>query len=317
LLNDSVRGRPHRGLFQVVLGSFQLFARLGDRRVLSFFGHCGAFQFGLVQLGVGLDQGQVGHGGSAHIGIQLFFRHGAGGGQFPTPLQLAFSSFLFRFGLGNRGLGNLHSGVQQFRLLPGVAPAIRRLNLSEYRCCVITNQPVVARGECSFEGLREIHNKLDTLLGAEGAFIDQLYFCPHHPHSGFAGERPELKVVCDCRKPATGLIEQAQNDLNTCREASWVIGDSTVDIETARTAGIKSILVESGYAGLDGRYWAEADFRLPDLSESVTFVLDVFPRLLDYAKSKTGAVEAGSLLLLGGQSRSGKSHLASAMRMRH
>jgi len=228
---------------------------------------------------------------------------------YPQPVV-----FIDRDGTINEEVDHLRH-PDEFRLLPGVAPAIRRLNRSEYRCCVITNQPVVARGECSFEGLREIHNKLDTLLGAEGAFIDQLYFCPHHPHSGFAGERPELKVVCDCRKPATGLIEQPQHDLNTCREASWVIGDSTVDIETARTAGIKSILVESGYAGLDGRYWAEADFRLSDLSESVTFVLDVFPRLLDYAKSKTGAVEAGSLLLLGGQSRSGKTHLASAMRL--
>ena len=222
--------------------------------------------------------------------------------------------FIDRDGTINEEVDHLKH-PDEFRLLPGVADAIRRLNRAGYRSCVVTNQPVVARGECSFDELREIHNKLDTLLGADGAFIDQLYFCPHHPHSGFPGERPELKIVCDCRKPATGLIEQADADLNTDRDASWVIGDSTVDIQMARNAGIKSILVETGYAGLDGRNWAEADFRFPDLAESVTFVLDVFPDLLDYARGLTAAMPEGSVVLVGGRSRCGKSHLASAMRL--
>lgn len=207
------------------------------------------------------------------------------------------------------------SHPDQLRLLPDVGEAVGRLNRSGYRSCVVTNQPVIARGECSFDGLREIHNKLDTLLGRQGAYLDRLYFCPHHPDAGFTGERPELKFDCDCRKPKTGMIDRAQQDLNVCLESSWLIGDSTVDIETARNAGIKSIIVDTGYAGMDGRHWSQPDFRFPDLLQSVTFVLDVFPSLLEYANTLTADIAAGSILYLGGQSRSGKTNLSSAARL--
>jgi len=222
--------------------------------------------------------------------------------------------FIDRDGTINEEVDHLKD-PEAFELLPGVGEAIRKLNASEYRCCVVTNQPVIARGDCSVAELRTIHNKLDTLLGQQGAYIDRLYYCPHHPHSGFAGERPELKIDCTCRKPGIGMIEQAERDLNAGREVSWMIGDTTVDIETARNAGIKSILVETGYAGLDERCWVEADFRFPDLLQSVTFVLDVYPRLLDYAIDMTATVLPGSILLLGGQSRCGKTHLSSAARL--
>jgi len=221
--------------------------------------------------------------------------------------------FLDRDGTINREVDHLNT-PEQFELLPDVAEAIRRLNRSEYRCCVVTNQPVIARGEASVEALRQIHNKMETLLGRSGAFLDRIYYCPHHPDGGFPGERAPLKKDCDCRKPKTGMIDLAIGDFRGCREKSWLIGDTSVDMETARRAGVKSVLVETGYAGLDYRHWATPDAIVPDLSSAVSFILDHYPRLLSYCRKLTQDFGAGAIVLIGGQSRSGKSTLAAVMR---
>ena len=117
-----------------------------------------------------------------------------------------------------------------------------------------------------------MHNKLDTLLGGEHAFLDRIYFCPHHPESGFPGERPELKIRCKCRKPAIGLIEQGVADLNIDLKQSWLIGDTTTDMQTAKNAGLRSILVRTGSAGKDGKHEAKPDFAFDTLNEAVRFV---------------------------------------------
>lgn len=220
--------------------------------------------------------------------------------------------FIDRDGTINREVDHLKD-AGQLELFPGVADAIRRLNTSEYRCCVVSNQPVIARGECSREGLRQIHNKLETLLGKSGAFLDRIYYCPHHPDGGFPGERPELKIDCDCRKPKTGMIDRAVREFNVAPERSWLIGDSSVDIETARRAGLKSILVETGYAGLDYRSWALPDFIVPDLGAAVLFILDRYPRLFEYCSSLAEDIDKGAIVLIGGQARSGKSTFASVL----
>lgn len=221
--------------------------------------------------------------------------------------------FLDRDGTLNREVDHLND-PEQLKLLPGVAAAVRRLNRSEYRCCVVTNQPVVARGECSFAGLRAIHNRLETRLGEGGAYLDRIYVCPHHPHRGFDGERPELKIDCDCRKPRTGMIERAAEDFNLDRAASWLVGDTSVDVETARRAGLKSVLVESGYAGLDYRHWADPDFVVADLPAAVRLILDQYPRLLAWCEQVVERLEPGGVVLVGGQSRAGKSTLAAGLR---
>ncbi len=221
--------------------------------------------------------------------------------------------FLDRDGTINREANHLRH-PDQLELLPGAAEAIRRLNRSDYRCCVVTNQPVIARGECTEEGLRQIHNKLETLLGQGGAFVDRIYHCPHHPDGGYPGERPELKIECDCRKPNTGLIDKAARDLNVARDRSWLIGDGSVDIEAARRAGLRSILVESGQAGLDYRTWATPDFVVPGLPEAVTLILDQYPRLLSGCAAWAAEIGAGALVLIGGQARSGKSSFGSVLR---
>jgi histidinol-phosphate phosphatase family protein len=130
--------------------------------------------------------------------------------------------------------------ADQLELLPGVAEAIQLLNHHGWRTVVVTNQPVIAKGWCTEAELKNIHNKLETLLGRERAFLDRIYFCPHHPEKGFAGERPELKIECDCRKPKPGLIQRAVADLNVDLKRSWLIGDTTTDLQTAKNAGLKS-----------------------------------------------------------------------------
>lgn len=147
--------------------------------------------------------------------------------------------FLDRDGTINEFVGFLRN-VDDFRLLDGVGEAVRKINDSEYLAIVITNQPVIARGEVTVQYLREIHNKMETLLGAEGAYINAFYYCPHHPDSGFEGEVKELKINCDCRKPKPGLILRAAIDFNIDLSESWMIGDSDTDVLCGKNAGCKT-----------------------------------------------------------------------------
>jgi histidinol-phosphate phosphatase family protein len=160
-----------------------------------------------------------------------------------------------------------------------VTTAIKALNQAEYRVAVVTNQPVVARGEITEEQLGRIHASLETALGASGAFVDGIYCCPHHPHRGFVGERPELKIDCDCRKPKDGLLRRAAEDLNADLGRSWVVGDSTTDVALANGAGVRSILVATGEGGADGKYSAQPDFTACDFGAAVSFICDIHPRV--------------------------------------
>lgn len=153
--------------------------------------------------------------------------------------------FLDRDGTINRYVGFL-TKPEQFELLPGVAEAIKMINKSGYLAIVVTNQPVIARGECTWEELQQIHDKMETELGKEGAFLDAIYICPHHKDKGFEGERPEYKFDCECRKPKTGLFLQATKDFNIDLSQSYMIGDDQRDVEAGGNAGLKeSIKIEN------------------------------------------------------------------------
>ena len=180
--------------------------------------------------------------------------------------------FLDRDGVINHEVNHL-STPKQFKLIAGVGKAIKQVNQAGFLVVVVTNQPVVARGDISEDELREIHNKLDTMLGGDGAYIDRLYYCPHHPDSGFIGEVMELKVECDCRKPKPGLLLQAAEDMNISLQDSWMVGDSSADMLAGEKAGVQTILVKTGYAGKDGKHDVNPDFIVDDLSEAVDFVL--------------------------------------------
>jgi histidinol-phosphate phosphatase family protein len=180
--------------------------------------------------------------------------------------------FIDRDGTINKEVDNLRS-AEQLELLPGVAEAIHTLNHHGYRVVLVTNQPVIAKGFCSEADLQVIHNKLETLLGTEHAFLDRIYYCPHHPEAGFPGERPELKIKCDCRKPAPGMVHQAAKDLNLDLNKSWFIGDTTTDVQTAKNAGVRSILVQTGYAGRDGKQEAKPDFTFASLKDAADWIV--------------------------------------------
>lgn len=152
--------------------------------------------------------------------------------------------FLDRDGTINKYVGFLRN-IDEFELLDDVAEAIKKINASGYLAIVVTNQPVIARGEVSFEELQEIHNKMETLLGEQGAYVDAIYFCPHHPHKGYAGERPELKIDCECRKPKPGMLIQAAKDFNIDLINSWMIGDGENDILAGKNAGCHTALIQS------------------------------------------------------------------------
>ena len=130
--------------------------------------------------------------------------------------------------------------IDQFVLLDESVEAIKKINQSEYLAIVITNQPVIARGEVTLEYLDLIHQKMETELGKRGAYIDGLYFCPHHPDKGFEGERIEYKIDCSCRKPKPGLIFKACEDFNIDPKQSYMIGDSKIDVECGINAGCKT-----------------------------------------------------------------------------
>lgn len=151
--------------------------------------------------------------------------------------------FLDRDGTLNRYVGFL-TDIDDLELMEDAAEAVRKINASGYLAIVVTNQPVIARGEVSLEELTEIHNKLETLLGQEGAYIDALYYCPHHPDRGFAGERPEYKVECSCRKPRPGMLLQAARDYNIDLRESWMVGDGENDMKAGQAAGCRTMRLD-------------------------------------------------------------------------
>ena len=179
--------------------------------------------------------------------------------------------FLDRDGTINKFVGFLRA-VELVELEPMAAEAIRLINESEYLAIIITNQPVIARGECSFEELNHIHNRIYTLLGKEGAYLDGLYFCPHHPDKGFTGEVPELKFDCDCRKPKIGLLQKAEVDFNADLSQSWFIGDTTMDVLTGKNAGMHTIMLETGDPNKN-KYNVKPDIMTKNILDAVKTVL--------------------------------------------
>ena len=171
--------------------------------------------------------------------------------------------FLDRDGTLNRHVGFLRD-IDDFELLPGAAQAVRTLNENGWLAIVATNQPVIARGEVTEAELEQIHCKMETLLGREGAWLDGIYYCPHHPDKGFAGERPELKIACSCRKPKPGMLLAAAERFNIDLAASWMVGDGQNDILAGKNAGCHTALLGAADAPDCGQ-----DCTVPSLLEFV------------------------------------------------
>jgi D-glycero-D-manno-heptose 1,7-bisphosphate phosphatase len=175
--------------------------------------------------------------------------------------------FLDRDGTINEEMGYINH-LSRFRLLPGVAAALRRLNAAGVKVVVVTNQSGAARGYFPLSLVAEIHTYLQQLLAAEGARLDGIYTCLHAPEDG-----------CSCRKPQPNLLEQAARDLDLDLSRSYLVGDRYRDVETAANAGVKGILVLTGYGRGEYEYLRATAAVRPvhvaaDLGQAVAWILD-------------------------------------------
>ena len=167
--------------------------------------------------------------------------------------------FLDRDGTVNEEVGYL-SAVADLRLIPGAGAAIKRLNDAGLMVVLVTNQSGIARGYFSEALLQEIHARLEQVLRDEGAKLDAIYYCPHHPTAGTSHYTRE----CDCRKPGTGLIDQASRDLDIDVGQSYVVGDKWSDVELGQRAGAHTILVRTGYGSDEEGNARPAHLKDPD-----------------------------------------------------
>jgi mannose-1-phosphate guanylyltransferase / phosphomannomutase len=182
--------------------------------------------------------------------------------------------FVDRDGVLNEERGGVHSSAD-VALIRGSADAVRSFNQAGIPVICVTNQPALAKGMMSWEDLRSVSGEIDHQLAAEaGAYLDDMFLCPHHPETGWPGEVAELKVDCDCRKPADGLLRKAARFHNIDLERSWLVGDRYCDVAAAASVGAKSVLVDTGHAGHDrSQFSVEPDRRCPDLASAAGFIL--------------------------------------------
>lgn len=217
--------------------------------------------------------------------------------------------------LDRDGVINIHNDhiytPDMLEIYDFVPEAVKKINQSEYMSVVVTNQPVVARNMVSEEGLKLIHNKMETILGQHHAKLDTIYYCPHHPDKGFKGENQALKIDCDCRKPKPGMLLSAAERFNIDLKNSFIIGDSERDIVAGKSAGVQTIGVMTGCGNKTGKI--RPDYLFSDIREAVNFILeDPLQHIAEYVfeeykKSNTKPY----LIAIGGNTRSGKSTLAS------
>lgn len=179
--------------------------------------------------------------------------------------------------LDRDGTINVYKGLlyrsEDLILYPNSAKAIRMINESDYLCIVVSNQPVVARNLCTIEEVWNINKKMEILLKKQGAYLDDIFICPHHPDKGYPEENPDYKIDCDCRKPKIGMILEAQKKYDIDLSQSYIVGDTTIDIQTGKNAGLKTILVKTGLGGTDSKYKIEPDFVAEDLFDAIKIVL--------------------------------------------
>ncbi len=155
----------------------------------------------------------------------------------------------------------------QLRILPRCAAAIKKINQHDIKTIVITNQSGIARGYFTEKRLQEIHDRLKGLLAHEGAHLDGIYYCPHHPDDG-----------CDCRKPASGMLKAAADEHGIELERSFVIGDQLSDIGLAHQVGAKGVLVLTGYGRAEcelhkDKWPKPPDYIAKDLYDAVEWIL--------------------------------------------
>jgi D,D-heptose 1,7-bisphosphate phosphatase len=208
------------------------------------------------------------------------------------------------------------STPEELELFDYTAQAVKKINHSDFLSVVVTNQSAVARNLCTEDDVRLIHKKMETLLGKQGAWLDAIYYCPHHPDKGFPEENPEYKIDCECRKPKIGLFRRAIEKFNISAGDSYMIGDSERDIKAGFRAGCTTIGVRTGYGLRKTRILP--DYTFNNLSEAVDFIVDdplrpVFENFYKSFQDYHGSTPW--IILIGGNARTGKSTLAAYLRI--
>lgn len=150
--------------------------------------------------------------------------------------------FLDRDGVINEEVGYIDS-LDKLKIISCAYEAIKLINQSGMQVVIVSNQAGVAKGIFTEDFVQTTHDYLQRILSRQGAYINSIYYCPHHPTEG---EKP-YQQVCECRKPAPGMLLRAAQDLNIDLKRSYMIGDRFRDIEAAKKAGVQGILVKTGY----------------------------------------------------------------------
>ena len=182
--------------------------------------------------------------------------------------------FLDRDGTINEEMGYVNH-VSRFRIFPFVAESIKKLRGKDFKIIVVTNQSGIARGYFSEKVLEEVHQKLKNYLSENGTGLDDIYYCPHHPSEG----RGKYKLDCNCRKPKTGMIDQALKEHNIDLSRSYMIGDRFKDMQFAKNLNLKSCLVLTGYGKGEYEYMKNDWPFMPDLiSENLKDMADLITK---------------------------------------
>ena len=221
--------------------------------------------------------------------------------------------FVDRDGCLNHEVGRI-TDPNKLRLIAQSGAAIQLLNENSLPVICVTNQPGVARGDISATKLNEIHNYLDYLLGLEDAFLDDIFYCPHHPDRGYEGEVPNLKITCDCRKPEIGLFHAAAKKYRIDFKKSWMIGDMTSDVLAANKTGLKSILLDTGHGGLDLKHNVKPDYIFSDLYEACNWIVAGYQQTKNALWPSISKILEAKIILVTGKSRSGKSTVAQVIK---
>ena len=166
------------------------------------------------------------------------------------------------------------SRPEELQLIPNAARAIREANDFGVKVFVITNQSGIARGLFTEVDLAAIHKRLISMLGHEGARVDAIYYCPHHPTYG----QTPYKKACNCRKPKPGMLKQAAKEFGIKLSSSFVIGDRCIDMQAGKAAGCTTALVLTGYGSVEPRDCGTAhtvDFVARDAYEAWLHIKEV------------------------------------------
>jgi len=162
--------------------------------------------------------------------------------------------------------------LELIEIFPWTSDAIRLLNRAGFVVVVVTNQSAIGRGIIDLPFLQTVHDAFDRHLARSGARVDRYYYCPHHPDARL----PEYRMVCRCRKPGPGMIEQATTELELDPSRSFMVGDRLIDVACGHAAGIRSLLVRSGHSAHTGDAppgLSEPDAILNNLMEAVGWIL--------------------------------------------